>query len=174
MATLAIFAPREGPQKRLSAQAPHLSQPAKAASSLALLRLLSPPDPLRWAPAGAPVFSGGERSSKFHPLRTPGILRELSCGKIGIGERKRSGGSAFSPQGGNKRSAACADEAARGRGTASALIPADADPALAPPSAALEICAAFWQYLTVPPRDPKLRLPTPAQAGAVQEANLPG
>lgn len=54
MATLAIFCSTRGYKKRLlgslpkpsSAQAPHLSQPAKADFSLALLRLLSPPNPL--------------------------------------------------------------------------------------------------------------------------------
>ena len=61
--------------------------------------------------------------------------------------------------------------AARGRRTASALIPADADPALPPDFAALDTCAASWQCLPAPPRDPALRLPTPAQAGAAQEAN---
>ena len=52
--------------------------------------------------------------------------------------------------------------AARGRGTVSAPIPADADPALPPDFAALATCAASWQYLLVR-QDPELRLPTLAQ-----------
>ena len=63
--------------------------------------------------------------------------------------------------------------AARGRGTASALIPADADLALPPDFAALATCATFWCCLPVR-RDPELRLPMSAQAGAVQETNLLG
>ena len=63
--------------------------------------------------------------------------------------------------------------AARGRGTVSALIPADADLALALDFAAPDTCAASWCCLPVR-RDPEPRLPTLAQAGAVQEANLPG
>ena len=39
--------------------------------------------------------------------------------------------------------------AARGRGTASALIPADADLAVALPIAALATCAASWRCLPV-------------------------
>ena len=40
---------------------------------------------------GPPVFSGGERSSKFHPLRTPGNLRELSRGELGALGRRMVG-----------------------------------------------------------------------------------
>ena len=62
MATLAIFCSPRGYKKRLlgslpkpsSAQAPHLSQPAKADFSLALLRLLSPPNPLALGFGGDP------------------------------------------------------------------------------------------------------------------------
>ena len=62
MATLAIFCSPRGYKKRLlgslpkpsSAQAPHPSQPAKADFSLALLRLLSPPNPLALGFGGGP------------------------------------------------------------------------------------------------------------------------
>ena len=69
--------------------------------------------------------------------------------------------------------AAGQSSAARGRGTVSALIPADADLALALDFAAPDTCAASWCCLPVR-RDPALRLPTPAQAGAAQEENPPG
>ena len=63
--------------------------------------------------------------------------------------------------------------AARGRGTASALFFADAGLVFPSISAAFDTCAASWQCLPVR-RDPELRLPMTAQAGAAQEANPPG
>ena len=85
--------------------------------------VLSPPDPLRWAPAGAPGVFGRRTVLKISPPKNP---RKFT----GVAIR-----------------AAGQLSAARGRGTVSALIPADADPALAPDFAALDTCAASWQYL---------------------------
>ena len=52
-------AERPGGWASSSAQAAHPSLRRKRQSSLAALCLLSPPDPLRWAPAGAPLYRHG-------------------------------------------------------------------------------------------------------------------